>query len=46
MGGPFVVPKIEVCINGELRLFDEPAALDYPWELPLSHNSLVVSWKP
>ena len=28
---------MEVMISGELRLFDEPEALDYPWELPLYH---------
>ncbi len=34
-GKAFFVPQMEVCINGELRLFDEPEAIDYPWELPL-----------
>lgn len=34
-GLAFFVPQMEVCIEGELRLFDEPEAIDYPWELPL-----------
>jgi type III restriction enzyme len=34
-GIAFFVPQLEVLIDGELRLFDEPEALDYPWELPL-----------
>ncbi|MDF7801711.1 DEAD/DEAH box helicase family protein [Pontiellaceae bacterium B1224] len=34
-GLAFFVPQMEVCIDGELRLFDEPEAIDYPWELPL-----------
>jgi type III restriction enzyme len=34
-GLDFRVPQMEVMLNGELRLFDEPEALDYPWELPL-----------
>ena len=34
-GASFLVPQMEVMINGELHLFDEPEALDYPWELPL-----------
>ncbi len=33
-GKAFFVPQMEVCIDGELRLFDEPEAIDYPWELP------------
>ena len=33
-GKAFFVPQMEVCINGDLRLFDEPEAIDYPWELP------------
>lgn len=35
LGAAFFVPELEVVIDGELRLFDEPEALDYPWELPL-----------
>lgn len=34
-GKAFFVPELEVVIDGELRLFDEAEALDYPWELPL-----------
>lgn len=34
-GLDFRVPQMEVMLHGELRLFDEPEALDYPWELPL-----------
>ena len=37
-GEAFFVPQMEVLIDGELRLFDEPEALDYPWELP-SHGA-------
>lgn len=33
-GLAFHVPQMEVMLHGELRLFDEPDALDYPWELP------------
>ncbi|MCP5536967.1 MAG: DEAD/DEAH box helicase family protein [Akkermansiaceae bacterium] len=33
-GSAFLVPQLTVMIDGELRLFDEPEALDYPWELP------------
>lgn len=33
-GKAFFVPQMEVLIDGELRLFDEPEAIDYPWELP------------
>lgn len=36
-GLDFRVPQMEVMLNGELRIFDEPEALDYPWELPLYH---------
>lgn len=36
-GLDFRVPQMEVMIAGELRLFDEPEALDYPWELPAYH---------
>ena len=34
-GLDFRVPQMEVILHGELRLFDEPEALDYPWSLPL-----------
>lgn len=34
-GTAFFVPQLEVIVDGELRLFDETEALDYPWELPL-----------
>lgn len=34
-GLDFRVPQMEVLLYGELRLFDEPEALDYPWELPM-----------
>lgn len=34
-GISFLVPQMAVMIDGELRLFDEPEALDYPWELPV-----------
>ena len=30
------VPQMSVLIDGELRLFDEPEAIDYPWELPVA----------
>lgn len=33
-GASFLVPQMAVMIDGELHLFDEPEALDYPWELP------------
>jgi len=35
LGASFFVPQLEVIIDGELRLFDETEALDYPWKLPL-----------
>jgi len=38
-GTAFFVPQMEVLIDGELRLFNEPEAIDYPWELPLYHAS-------
>ncbi len=34
LGQSFFVPQMEVLIDGELRLFDEPEAIDYPWTLP------------
>jgi len=34
-GKAFFVPQMEVLIDGELRLFDEPESIDYPWDLPL-----------
>ncbi|RKX45135.1 MAG: restriction endonuclease subunit R [Verrucomicrobia bacterium] len=40
-GKAFFVPQMEVCIEGELRLFDEPEAIDYPWELPLYLSSVT-----
>ncbi|RKX37535.1 MAG: restriction endonuclease subunit R, partial [Verrucomicrobia bacterium] len=40
-GKAFFVPQIEVLVEGELRLFDEPEAIDYPWELPLYHASVT-----
>ncbi|MCK4564182.1 MAG: DEAD/DEAH box helicase family protein [Verrucomicrobia bacterium] len=40
-GKAFFVPQMEVCVEGELRLFDEPEAIDYPWELPLYHASVT-----
>lgn len=36
-GQDFRVPQMEVVLHDELRLFDEPEALDYPWELPVYH---------
>ncbi len=38
-GLDFRVPQMEVMLNQELRLFDEPEALDYPWSLPLYEAS-------
>lgn len=35
LGKAFFVPQMEVWIDGELRLFDEPEAIDYPWDLPV-----------
>jgi len=40
-GKAFFVPQMEVDVGGELRLFDEPEAIDYPWELPL-YQSFVT----
>lgn len=34
-GKAFFVPQMSVVIDGELRLFDEPEAIDYPWDLPV-----------
>ena len=34
-GAAFFVPELEVIIGEELRLFNEPEAIDYPWELPI-----------
>jgi len=42
-GKAFFVPQLEVRIEGELRLFDEPEAIDYPWELPLYLSSVTES---
>jgi type III restriction enzyme len=41
LGKAFLVPQMEVLIDGELRLFDGPEAIDYPWELPLYHSSVT-----
>jgi len=38
LGRSFYVPQMEVLIDGELRLFDEAEAIDYPWKLPLLHS--------
>ncbi len=32
-GEPFRVPQLALRIQGELRLFDDPEVLDYPWHL-------------
>ena len=40
-GKAFFVPRMEVLIDGELRLFDEPEAIDYPWELPVREAYLT-----
>jgi len=40
-GKAFFVPQMEVVVDGELRLFDEPEAIDYPWELPLYLSSVT-----
>jgi type III restriction enzyme len=34
-GLPFRVPQLAVRVDGELQLFDDPEALDYPWDLPV-----------
>ena len=34
-GEVFAVPQLGLRIQGELQLFDEPEALDYPWNLSL-----------
>ena len=34
-GERFAVPQLALRIQGELQLFDEPEALDYPWNLSL-----------
>lgn len=31
----FAIPQLAVMIQGELQLFDDPEALDYPWDLSL-----------
>ena len=41
MGEQFVVPQLALMIQGELQLFDDPEALDYPWELSLQDASLT-----
>ena len=35
LGQQFEVPQLAVMVQGELQLFDDPEALDYPWELSL-----------
>ena len=35
LGKAFFVPQLSVVIGDELRLFDEPEAIDYPWDLPV-----------
>lgn len=41
LGKAFFVPQMEVYIDGELRLFDEPEAIDYPWDLPIYHAAVT-----
>lgn len=41
LGKAFLVPQMEVLIDGELRLFDEPEAIDYPWVLPPYQSSVT-----
>jgi type III restriction enzyme len=33
LGVPLRVPQLALRLQGELRLFDDPEVLDYPWEL-------------
>ncbi len=33
LGVPLRVPQLALQVQGELRLFDDPEVLDYPWEL-------------
>ncbi len=40
-GKAFFVPQMEVVIDGELRLFDEPEAIDYPWDLPVYQSTVT-----
>lgn len=40
-GKAFFVPQMEVLIDGELRLFDEPEAIDYRWDLPAGEARLT-----
>lgn len=44
-GERFFVPQMEVFVNGELRLFDEPEAIDYPWDLPVAEAKLTRNQK-
>ena len=37
-GIKFQVPKLMVCIQGELQVFDDPTSLDYVWDLS-RHNA-------
>lgn len=36
---PFRVPQLAVWVNGELQLFDDPEAIDYPYELSAFNTS-------
>lgn len=40
-GKAFFVPQMEVIIDGELRLFNEPEAIDYPWDLPVYQSEVT-----
>ncbi|MCF6263707.1 MAG: DEAD/DEAH box helicase family protein [Xanthomonadales bacterium] len=33
LGETFQVPQMELRVNGQLQLFDDPELLDYPWDL-------------
>jgi type III restriction enzyme len=35
LGERFRVPQLALCIQDELRLFDDPEVLEYPWDLSL-----------
>ena len=35
LGETFSVPQLALRLQGELRLFDDPEVLDYPWDLSL-----------
>ena len=32
-GERFRIPQLALCVQGELRLFDDPEVLEYPWDL-------------